>query len=340
MTFLCINGFSQTTKVQGTIFNPTGKTVYLRNYKKVDGRWQVFVLDSCVLDKGVFNMELPLDSFQRIEFYDGNEFANLYLQPGDELEMYLNTQYFDESIVFSGKGAARNNMMVSVYRANEYNNLSNASIVTKYEMSEEKDTAYFFELLERNDSLMKAFLAFEKTRFPEMTEVLSNQENAMLRSLNSRKRYYRKQLILENMNKTELGKPFMNFVGRDLDGKDAQLGDHLGQLTVLDFWATWCGPCKAQFPDLKKMEKEYEGRVTFLSVGVWCKEEEWKAMAESEGFHNNIFLEKEESEKLKEKYLLTSIPRYIILDAEGNLLNVNALRPSTGLDIQLDEFLK
>ncbi|MEI3797067.1 MULTISPECIES: TlpA disulfide reductase family protein [unclassified Chitinophaga] len=50
-------------------------------------------------------------------------------------------------------------------------------------------------------------------------------------------------------------------------------GDHL---YVLEFWATWCGPCKAAMPHLTELQKEYKGKATFIGVGVWEKVEEGK----------------------------------------------------------------
>jgi thiol-disulfide isomerase/thioredoxin len=46
------------------------------------------------------------------------------------------------------------------------------------------------------------------------------------------------------------------------------------QLYILEFWATWCGPCKAAMPHLTKLQKEYQGKATFIGVGVWEKVKE------------------------------------------------------------------
>ena len=46
------------------------------------------------------------------------------------------------------------------------------------------------------------------------------------------------------------------------------------KLYILEFWATWCGPCKAAMPHLTKLQKEYDGKATFIGVGVWEKVKE------------------------------------------------------------------
>ena len=115
----------------------------------------------------------------------------------------------------------------------------------------------------------------------------------------------------------------------NLEGKTAKLSDFKGKLTVLDFWATWCGPCRAEFPAYKKLEEKYGEEINFVSVGVFCKEEEWKKMASKEGFKNNIFLSKEVQDQIKE-LRVDFIPRYIVLDENHKIIDAMAPRPSSG----------
>ncbi|MEZ4923415.1 MAG: TlpA disulfide reductase family protein [Crocinitomicaceae bacterium] len=119
-----------------------------------------------------------------------------------------------------------------------------------------------------------------------------------------------------------------------------KVSDFYGKITVLDFWATWCGPCKAEFPGLHELEKKYDGKVTFLGIASFCKKEDWEKMAKEEGFHNSIYIEKDDMDPVSSKYAIQTIPRYIILDADGKVINLEAQRPSSGLENQLIELLK
>jgi thiol-disulfide isomerase/thioredoxin len=55
----------------------------------------------------------------------------------------------------------------------------------------------------------------------------------------------------------------------DLNGKKVRLRDYRGQIVVLNFWATWCGPCKEEMPRMVEAEKEYKARgITFIAVSL------------------------------------------------------------------------
>ena len=61
-----------------------------------------------------------------------------------------------------------------------------------------------------------------------------------------------------------------DFVLNDLEGNEIQLKDYLGKVVILDFWATWCGPCKDSFPAMQELVNEYNGddSVAFLFVNT------------------------------------------------------------------------
>lgn len=66
---------------------------------------------------------------------------------------------------------------------------------------------------------------------------------------------------------TTQGKAAPDFARAALDGRSVQLSQYAGQVVLLDFWATWCGPCRAEIPNLKKVREEFAGR-GFEVIGV------------------------------------------------------------------------
>ena len=308
----------------GKITNPTGDSVFIYSYKIVDGRYQQNELSSAGLDKnGAFKMIVSIDSTTQATFTDGNENAPIILSPNDDINMSLNTSYFDETIRHSGVGADKNNAIMALYLIEE--NINNALI----EGIEGGDTTILFSAYDtKYENYLKLVEDYKST-----TAGFESYADNILKSSDRNKKQIKQYVASEIAFSTEMkkiiGKPAVDFEGVDLKGKKTKLSDYKGKIIVVDFWATWCGPCKAEFPAYKELEKKYGKDVYFVSVGTYCKEKEWNKMASDEGFEHNIYLSKE-AEKQIAAYQVKYIPRYLVIDENFTLIDANAPRPSSG----------
>lgn len=327
--------------LSGNIQNPKSEMIYLYSYIVESGRIKGTIFhDSCIIKKGKFSLTAKIDSLEQMYIYHGNESSWVFLQPGENLNLTFNTLFFDETILYTGDGADRNNLMSHITVIMENMKLSKNILYDKFENSTETDTIQLFNSLASLDSTFYDFIDSEIVQYPEMSRHL---EYIKTRNISITKTYInkaRRYLDFLEMQKKEIGATFMDVEGLDLEGNVVQVSEFYGKLTVLDFWATWCKPCIAEFPELHRLEEKFEGKVTFVGIGSKCKEEDWRKMALNEGFHNNIYITKENMDVLSKKYSIQTIPRYIILDANGNILNIDAARPSSGLEDQLNELLK
>ena len=106
-----------------------------------------------------------------------------------------------------------------------------------------------------------------------------------------------------------------DFTVYDQDGNGYNLYDFLGKPIVLNFWASWCGPCKLEMPDLEEAYQTYGEDVHFIMVNVWDTVEEGSAYIRDAGYTFPVYYDL--SGKTAEDYNIEGIPTTIFLDAEG-----------------------
>ncbi len=148
-------------------------------------------------------------------------------------------------------------------------------------------------------------------------------------------------LITDKWQHLGTGQSAPDFEGVNPEGKTVKLSDFKGKIVYIDVWATWCGPCRKQIPYLEKLEEKYHGQaVEFMSVSIDRSQVKWeKWMAEKSPKGTQIFMPGGWGADICKKYNITGIPRFILIDKEGKIINVSADRPSGGIDGILSKLL-
>ena len=98
----------------------------------------------------------------------------------------------------------------------------------------------------------------------------------------------------------------------------------------IDLWASWCSPCIAQIPDLKELEEEFKDKINFVSIAWDDDYNSWKKMIVAKKLDGiQLFAEDKESEFFNFYDVQSSgIPRFILLDKNGNIIDLIAKQPS------------
>jgi thiol-disulfide isomerase/thioredoxin len=129
--------------------------------------------------------------------------------------------------------------------------------------------------------------------------------------------------LREALGKTRLSKPAPAFEVKGLDGKNVSLASLKGKVVVLDFWATWCGPCKISMPFLQKTYEKYraDARVAFFAVDVWEQQtgDQLNALVSSFITQNKYTFPILLGGDLAEKFGVEGIPTKFVLDGEGKI---------------------
>jgi thiol-disulfide isomerase/thioredoxin len=116
------------------------------------------------------------------------------------------------------------------------------------------------------------------------------------------------------------------------------------KITYVDFWASWCAPCRAEMPDSKKLREEYAAKgVNFVYISTDENAADWDKANKKIGLPDDMsFLLPNPAESpLKKQFKINAIPRYMLIDKNGKIINDDAPRPSDK-EIRgvLDELLK
>lgn len=134
--------------------------------------------------------------------------------------------------------------------------------------------------------------------------------------------------LYEEGSKITKGKKAVGFKYKDIDGKEVSLDDLQGKFVYIDIWATWCGPCREEIPHLQKLEKAFKGmNVAFVSISIDENKDAWEKMVKSEKL-GGIQLHTGGDREFIEAFRVSGIPRFILLDPDGNILEANMSRPS------------
>jgi thiol-disulfide isomerase/thioredoxin len=147
-----------------------------------------------------------------------------------------------------------------------------------------------------------------------------------------------KQTIPEDAELYDLDNPELsNITFEDI------LESYQGKVIYLDFWASWCGPCKGEMPYSADLSNQFiDEDVTFLYVSTDKDSVAWKEMIkimQIEGIHYR--LGENTREDVFERFGIEFIPHYVLFDQDGNMVKNNMTRPSeTETEIQIRELIQ
>ncbi|ASK30233.1 thioredoxin [Chryseobacterium sp. T16E-39] len=145
----------------------------------------------------------------------------------------------------------------------------------------------------------------------------------------------------EQLNLSQKGAPFSDLKILDGNGKPHQLSQYRGKYTVIDLWATWCGPCKQIRPIFDTRSNQYRrySNIQFISISLDEDKTKWLNylktkpskvpqywLADAQGFMS--------------KYKIQSIPRFIIINPEGKVFNLNTPFPDEDNFVEILDKLK
>lgn len=252
---------------------------------------------------------------------NGEDRITLFLKNGYDLNLEFKGDRLSDGVTYKGEGSETNNFMENkrgFYMSDNANPKSYFTLdkaafdaklaAAKLELQGYKDKAQNLDSLivamdARNDEM---FFGYIESNYESMHETLTR------------------------LAKGKASPVFANY--ENFKGGKTSLTDLKGKYVYLDIWATWCAPCKAEIPFLKKLEKEYAGKnIEFVSISVDKPEayETWKNMVAAEQLGGvQLYADNNFESQFILDYGINAIPRFILIDPAGNIVDADVARPS------------
>lgn len=345
----------QTFNVNIDLQNAEGKKVYLQ--KVVDN--EIVVLDSTVIqnNKAIFvvNSENPATRYSikidgvryPIGFFSENQNVSIagdlndnrnIIADGSNAQQLLN-EYNVENKKFNNqfnelrqqyKTAAQNNDEATIERIeNEYNKVEN-----------NQNNYQTLFLTKNSNSFVAAYVLYSNRYNYELNELEDFVNNFNIKEENDYSKLLDEYIAI--LQRVDVGQPYLDFTQETPEGYMLSLSELVGKskLLLIDFWASWCGPCRAENPNVVEVYKEYhEKGFDVLGVSLDMEKDKWIKAIEDDGliWHNISDLKYWNNEAAK-SYGISSIPSNLLLDENGTIIAKN-LR-GEDLRSKVEEILK
>ncbi|PVW15776.1 TlpA disulfide reductase family protein [Marixanthomonas spongiae] len=347
---------SNTYTLQGTAKNfEDGTNVYVYSIKENN---QPKVIDTLTITNGTFKGTYPKSDSLFVNYLtvDGVRANIVYFPENKDLEATLYKDSISASYVSGGKQneAFREfseNMrdlnqkkqdQVAQFRAAQSSGDTDAvqQIQKENQALMDEETSYKKEFIKNNkNSLFAVMLLSEMINRKEMTaqeasEVIDNLSPKVAASPMVKQ----VEAMIKNAKKVDVGSKAPNFSGPTPEGDTLSLKDALGTYTIIDFWASWCKPCRVENPNVVKVYEKYHDKgLNIISVSLDRKgqKDKWiKAIADDNMDWYHISNLQFWQDPIAREYNVRAIPATFLLDENGTIIDKNLRGAALGAKME------
>lgn len=328
-----------------------GTKIYLRQFNEVG--MIVKSIDSGFIVNQKFDLKGNIDETCFVSITADNEQGNatLLLEKGDlKVELtkgalntskvtgsYNNDVYTKYNTDFGKLRATVTDKLIAYegkYReelTTAYKNADSATIKklrSGYEKINNELVDYSLDFIKKNPKAYLSVLILESNlNNPQMKfDQIKQSYLALDPELHKVKPGIKIQEKIDAISNTEIGKIAPNFTGKVPKGKEVSLNDLKGKkVTIIDFWASWCAPCRIENKNMVKLNKEFKAKgLSIVGVSLDATDIEWRAAIYSDELNwNHVSNLKSWQDPIALSYNVVGIPCTFILDAEGKIVAKN-----------------
>lgn len=194
-------------------------------------------------------------------------------------------------------------------------------------------TASVYNMINDDLGARKKMLADAYYRIPSVVAIFTSlrhgKDDALISKIKEAHRGYaplekilaEQKEAAEKAALVEIGKVAPVFSYITPNGKKLGPADFRGKLLLIDFWASWCGPCRSEIPYLKEYYSQFKDKgVEFLSVSIDAKEADWRKALDAEKMDWPQILAPDAGKEIMKSYQFSGIPFIILLDKNGKIV--------------------
>ena len=343
------------------LFHIKGKITGLDNKKaflsSLDKNMQPVGLDTVVVKDSLFDFVIPKqnptigiisfeDSKTRIPLIIGDGNIDIIVDKYNPFNSDISkstsqlTKKFFEYERYAEKDKRKGMIIMQKYRL-QTNEKKRDSLKTAFEQWRKKAENYQYDYIKKNKDIvgliiMQTILLTQGADFKKIRDAFNTYPDNIKKS--DLGKYINKLILTKGA--TEIGGKAPNFVGTTPEGKKLSLTQAMGKVTIIDFWASWCRPCRMENPYVVQIYNKYHDRgLNIIGVSLDKDKRAWLRAIKDDGLKwQHVSSLKYWNEPIAKQYGVMSIPQTFIIDAKGIIRAKNLRRQE--LEKKIKELLE
>lgn len=266
-----------------------------------------------ILENGEINITIDKDTIQKSKVSGTNN--------NDKFQEYND----GSNVIYKKMVAFQKANQQKFMEAQKANDIATMNSLRQESMVFQKDMDKFSEtFVEKNPNAFLSALLLENFIGRQTLEATKIEKlyNALASDIKKTKSGIRVNDFVKSLKAVNIGTVAPNFSAPNLEGKNVSLKESLGKVTIIDFWASWCGPCRAENPNVVALYNEFHSKgLNIVGVSLDKDAAKWKeAIAKDQLTWTHVSNLKHWSEPIAKQYNVQSIPATFILDASGKIV--------------------